>query len=322
MLNSRDLKRTSIISIVIPVYNGGKTIDSLVDKLIAGLRNADLQIVLVNDGSYDNSHDICEKLAFKYPLIVTYINLSKNFGEHNAVMAGLNYTNGEYVVIMDDDFQNPPEEIQKLIDVAVTKRYDITYTYYEKKQHMLFRNVGSKFNNWVANFMLNKPRDLYLSSFKCLSRLVVKEIIKYKGPFPYIDGLALRCTRNIGQIKVRHEKRREGRSGYTFRKLVRLWLSMFINFSVIPLRISTLLGLGYSFLGLATTIYVIIDKLVHPETPIGWPSLIITVMIFSGVQLIILGLLGEYIGRLFLSSNQTPQYVVREVIKEGSDVFC
>lgn len=312
---------TGLRTVVIPIYNGAKTIDRLVEKLITILGNKNLQIILVNDGSYDNSHDVCGRLVLKHPLIITYIKLSKNFGEHNAVMAGLNYADGDYVVILDDDFQNPPEEVQQLITEAVTMRHDITYTYYERKHHKWFRNIGSKFNNWVASFMLDKPKDLYLSSFKCLSRFVVQEIIKYKGPFPYIDGLALRCTRNIGKIKVRHEERIEGHSGYTFRKLVRLWLSMFVNFSIIPLRISTLLGFCFSFLGMAITIYVVIDKFLYPKTPIGWPSLIITVMIFSGVQLIILGLLGEYLGRLFLSNNQTPQYVVREVIKGKADMM-
>ncbi len=304
-----------LITVVIPVYNGAKTIGRLVDKLIAILDTENLQIVLVNDGSHDNSHEVCHGLAMEYDSLLTYINLSKNFGEHNAVIAGLNYADGDYVVIMDDDFQNPPEEVTRLINEAKSKQYDIVYTYYEKKQHNWFRNIGSRFNNWVANFMLDKPKDLYLSSFKCLSRFVVKEIIKYKGPFPYIDGLALRCTRNIGKTKVSHDKRIEGRSGYTFRRLARLWLNMFVNFSIMPLRISSLLGLIFSCLGIIMSIYVVIERLLHPDVPIGWPSLIIVVMIFSGVQLLILGLLGEYLGHLLLDSNQTPQFVVREVYK-------
>jgi undecaprenyl-phosphate 4-deoxy-4-formamido-L-arabinose transferase len=179
----------------------------------------------------------------------------------------------------------------------------------------MLKNLGSRFSNWVADFIVDKPKGLYLSSFKCLSRFTVQEIIKYKGPYPYIDGLALRCTRDIGKIEARHVPRREGRSGYTFRRLVGLWLNMFINFSVIPLRLSTFVGLGFSFLGMSLSIFVLIDKFYHPDIPMGWPSLIVAVMVFSGVQLVVLGLVGEYVGRLFLSSNQTPQFVIREIIK-------
>jgi glycosyltransferase involved in cell wall biosynthesis len=301
-----------LTSIVIPVYNGAKTIEELVEKLINTLEYKNIQIVLVNDGSPDNSHEVCHDLFLQYPSIVTYINLAKNFGEHNAVMAGLYNAAGDYVVIMDDDFQNPPEEVSRLTDYAQSRQFDIVYTYYEKKQHHWARNLGSRFNNWVTNFMLDKPKDLYLSSFKCLSRFIVQEIIKYKGPFPYIDGLALRASSNIGKIKVSHEQRKEGCSNYTFRKLVNLWLNMFVNFSIMPLRVSTLLGFILSFLGIIMSISVLIEKLSHPEVPIGWPSLMIAIMVFSGVQLLILGLLGEYLGRFFLSSNQTPQFVIRE----------
>lgn len=309
------------VSILIPVYNGENTIKPLVEKLLSLLVSEGLkQIVLVNDGSKDNSHSVCQSLQKENPHIITYINLSKNFGEHNAVMAGLNYTGGDYVVIMDDDFQNPPEEVAKLFNEAYNKKYDILYTYYSKKEHSLFRNIGSYFNSMIANFMMGTPKDLYLSSFKCISKFIVKEIIKYKGPYPYIDGLALRCTGNIGKIEVRHEKRKEGRSGYTFRKLINLWLNMFTNFSIIPLRLSSFLGLLFSILGFIFSIMAIIEKLIRPQIPIGWPSLIVVIMIFSGAQLLILGLLGEYLGRLFLSYNQTPQFVIYEVFNEETHI--
>ncbi len=305
-----------LITILIPVYNSVQTIGSLVEKLMSILDRRELQIVLVNDGSQDNSHAVCYQLFKEYPSIITYINLSKNFGEHNAVMAGLNYAKGEYVVIIHDDFQHLPEDVPLLIEEAKNKQYDIVYTYFKRKQHHWLRNMGSGFNNWVANFMLDKPKDLYLSSFKCLSRFVVQEIIKYKGPFPYIDGLALRSTRNIGKIQVSHERRQKGRSGYTFRKMVREWLNMLLNFSIVPLRMSSLLGLIFCLLGILFSIYVIIGKFLHPQEPIGWPSLIIVIMIFSGAQLLILGLLGEYVGHLFLDNNQTPQFVIRQIYKE------
>lgn len=305
-------------SIVIPVYNGENSIGRLVDTLFSSFPYGELQIVLVNDFSPDNSDDVCRALARKYPDFLKYINLARNFGEHNAVMAGLKFVDGEYVVIMDDDFQNPPEEVSKLFNEARDKNYDVVYTYYEKKQHHWARNLGSKFNDLMANFMLQKPKDLYLSSFKALSRFAVNEILKYKGPYPYIDGLVLRSTGNIGKIKVEHQPRREGESNYTFRKLVRLWLNMFVNFSVMPLRIGTVLGAGLCVLGMLMAVMAVAERIMNPDTDIvGWASLMVSIMIFSGAQLFILGLLGEYLGRLFLSNNSTPQYVVRDSMEKG-----
>ena len=289
-------------SIVIPVYNSARIIRPLVERLIAVLRVEALQIVLVNDGSVDDSDAACRVLSARYPGTVTYVRLSRNFGEHNAVMAGLHHAHGDYMVIMDDDCQNPPEEVPRLIDHAASQGYDIVYTYSARKHHHWFRN-------------LDKPPDLYLSSFKCLSRFIVGEILKYRGPYPYVDGLALRCTRNIGTIEVRHEPRREGRSNYTLHKLLRLWLNMFVNFSVVPLRISTLLGLAGSLLGLVLGIQVVVERIARPDVPVGWASVMVAILLFSGVQLVLLGLMGEYLGRLFLTENQTPQFVVREIVE-------
>jgi glycosyltransferase involved in cell wall biosynthesis len=302
------------VSIVIPVYNGARSIGPLVDRLVDIVCDNALQIVLVNDGSLDDSDGVCRCLYGRFPKTVTYVKLAKNFGEHNAVMAGLQRARGDYVVIMDDDFQNPPEEVSRLIEHACAYRYDVVYTYYRRKQHHWLRNLGSTVNHHVANIMLDKPPDLYLSSFKCLSRFTVDEILKYPGPFPYIDGLALRATRNIGKLEVRHEARRQGRSNYTLRKLIRLWLNMFVNFSVMPLRVSTFMGFAFSIFGLLLGVWVFIEKMIRPDVPVGWSSVMVAIFLFSGAQLVMLGLMGEYLGRLFLSSNQTPQFVVREVL--------
>ena len=205
--------------------------------------------MLVNDGSKDNSHQVCEEIFHKYPNVVTYLRLARNFGEHNAVMAGLRHAVGDYAVIMDDDFQNPPEEVTRLVQEAERGDFDVVYSFYDEKKHNWFRNLGSTFNGWVAHFMLNKPKGLYLSSFKCLNRFLIREIVKYDAPFPYIDGLILSLTDNIGTVRVRHNERSQGRSGYTFRKLVRLWLSMFVNFSIMPLRLSLIMGFCGESLG-------------------------------------------------------------------------
>ncbi|HYB43541.1 MAG TPA: glycosyltransferase family 2 protein [Candidatus Methylomirabilis sp.] len=308
-------------SIVIPVYNGARTIRPLVERLLQMLSARSIQIVLVDDGSADDSDAVCRTLHARHLERVTYVRLGKNFGEHNAVMAGLHHARGDYVVIMDDDFQNPPHEVGRLLDHAASLGYDVVYTYYPHKRHHWLRNVASRLNDRVANFMLDKPRSLYLSSFKCLSRFAVDEIVKYRGPYPYIDGLALRCTRNIGTIEVQHEPRREGRSNYTLGKLLALWLNMFVNFSVMPLRVSTLLGLGCSAVGLLLGVEVFVERLLRPGVPVGWASVLVAIVFFSGVQLVMLGLLGEYMGRLFLTENQTPQFVVREVFHAQPPVW-
>jgi len=301
------------VSIVIPVYNAEKTITPLVETVVRDLYVNRLEMVLVNDCSHDQSHAACLALQKKYPAVITYLNLSKNFGEHNAVMAGLNHTTGDYVVIMDDDFQNPPTEVEKLVDACVANDHDVVYGVYLKKKHNLFRNLGSWFNSYVATLLIRKPRQLYLSSFKCINRFTVNEIIKYQGPFPYIDGLIFRVTANAGEVMVEHDCRTVGTSNYNCRRLVRLWLHMFVNFSVMPLRVSMLLGVLLTFTGMMLTIMFMVmmwADMGHPWPP-GWPSIYVSVTIFSGTQLITLGLLGEYLGRLFLVSNNTPQYVVR-----------
>lgn len=301
------------LSIVIPVFRGEKTIARLVHALIDQLATwHQLEIVLVNDGSPDRSADVCRSLAEQFAF-VKFLNLSRNFSEHNAVMAGLNHTTGDFVVIMDDDFQNPPGEVHKLVD-EISKGYDVVYSRYAKKQHHWLRNLGSRVNDRVAVLLLDKPRDLYLSSFKILSRFVVNELIKYDGPYPYIDGLVLRFTRNYSQVLVAHDPRREGRSGYTLGKLVSLYLNMFTNFSILPLRFASCAGLASAALGLVLACYFVVEKILHPELPAGWASMIVSLFIMAGIQLFSLGMIGEYLGRLFLKDNGRPQFVVREAL--------
>jgi undecaprenyl-phosphate 4-deoxy-4-formamido-L-arabinose transferase len=305
------------LSVIIPVYFAEKTIGRLCDTLVGVLKKKfrTFEIVLVNDGSTDGSYSKCCGIVRKYPSIVTFVNLSKNFSEHNAVMAGLNHCGGEYAVIIDDDFQNPPEEIIRLYDRIIETGAQVVYSRYEKKNHHPFRNLGSRFNDRVANVMLKKPKGLYLSSFKIIKRNLISEIIKYKGPYPYIDGLILRTTNSIETQIVSHDKRMEGKSNYTLVKLVRLWSNMFINFSVLPLRLSILLGLVFSAIGFIFAGSIIIEKIKNPLIPVGYSSMIVSLMIFSGIILVILGMIGEFLGRLFLTANGMPQYAVSEVVK-------
>jgi undecaprenyl-phosphate 4-deoxy-4-formamido-L-arabinose transferase len=270
------------------------------------------EIVLVNDDSPDDSLEVCSALIDKARVPITLVCLTRNYGEHNAVMVGLRHANGAHVITMDDDLQNPPEEVERLLVFAQRTGHDVVYTYYEDKQHAVWRNFGSRFTNRVADFVLEKPRGLYLSSFRCMSAFVVREIIRYQGPFPYIDGLILQVTHNIGRVMVRHLPRAAGRSNYTLRRLLRLWTSMFVNFSVMPLRISTITGFILSGLGAFGGAMVVAEALLY-SPPAGWASLMAAVLLLSGVQLVILGIVGEYLGRLYLTANGKPQSVVKEV---------
>ena len=301
------------LTIVIPVYNAEATIDRLVRALLADPPLPATDIVLVNDGSRDRSHEVCRACCEAFPGRVTYLRLARNFGEHNAVMAGLRQSRGDWVVTMDDDFQNPPEEVARLVRAARDGAHDVVYAAFREKRHDRLRNWGSAFNDRVATLLLGKPPHLYLSSFKCLSRFLVERIVEYAGPSPYIDGLILRATADIGQVEVEHHDRAAGQSGYTLWKLVRLWLTMFVNFSVAPLRFSAFLGLGVSAFGLLMAVWSLVEKFFGVSAPTGWTMLYITVIIFSGVQLVMLGLLGEYVGRTLLEVNRAPQVVVREI---------
>lgn len=302
------------LSVIIPVYNGAASIENLVSALKAELASQyDLEIVLVNDASPgDNSAEVCEQIARRNRW-VKFLDLSRNFGEHNAVMTGLNFCTGDAAVIIDDDFQNPPSEVAKLVD-KLNDGYDVVYARYDKKMHHGLRNLGSRFHNLVASILIRKPRGLYLSSFKAVTRFVIDELVKYTGPYPYVDGLILRFTNNYATVLVEHRAREHGRSGYTLRKLVSLWLNMFTNFSILPLRVATMLGFGFAVIGMVGATVFLIEKLRRPDLPAGWPSLIISLFVISGVQLFALGVVGEYLGRLFLKDNGNPQFVVRKKV--------
>ncbi len=307
------------LSLVIPVYNGSQTIGLVVDRIQTVFASMQLDVVLVNDGSEDDSEVVCAKLVEKLPHIVTFVQLSRNFGEHNAVLAGLSHARGRYIAVLDDDGQNPPEEVVPMLEELKSRDYDVIYGHYVKKRHSWFRNAGSWFNDRIATFILDKPKDLYLSSFKVMTRFVVDEIIRYRGPFPYIDGLIYRTTRKIGQIPVQHRANTSGASRYSFRKLVRLWLNMFLNFSIAPLRLSVYVGLFTSCLSVLALVLILIDKIwLSPNVTMGIPTVLGCIVFFSGIQLMILGLVGEYLGRLYLDHTGTPQYIVRYVTPAGS----
>jgi glycosyltransferase involved in cell wall biosynthesis len=300
------------LSIVIPVYNGAQS----VGELVAALEDLSIvgghEIILVNDGSPDDSLAVCRRLVERARVPITLLHLARNYGEHNAVMAGLRQARGAWAITMDDDLQNPPEEVERLLAYAQQSGKEVIYTHYDEKQHAIWRNLASRFANRVADIVLDKPKGLYLSSFRCMSAFVVREICRYDGPFPYIDGLILQVTQDLGTLLVRHLPRAVGRSNYTLRRLVRLWTSMFVNFSVMPLRLSTMTGFALSFLGVVGVLAAVIEGLFWSPPP-GWASLMAAVLLLSGVQLTLLGIIGEYLGRLYLTANRRPQTITREI---------
>jgi undecaprenyl-phosphate 4-deoxy-4-formamido-L-arabinose transferase len=321
-MTSQELGATSPevdLSFVIPVFNSATIIEGIVERILTEYNDLEIEVILVNDSSGDQSEDVCCSLQRKYSSRCTFVHLSKNFGEHNAVLAGLNFTTGVYVAVLDDDGQNPPEEVRKMYELAVSGTWDVVYGKYLTVNQGYMRRFGSSLHNSIATMMLGKSKDLYLSSFKVLSRFVVDEITSYVGSFPYIDGLVLRSTRNITQVEVEHHERVAGKSNYTLGGLLSLWLNSFLNFSIIPLRIAAIIGTTMASTSIILLCLIVIDKLyLNPEISLGIPTVLITVVFFSGVQLLILGTIGEYLGRVFLDQSGNPQYIVRYVIRRST----
>jgi glycosyltransferase involved in cell wall biosynthesis len=305
------------LSIVVPVYRGADTVGTLVAALAALEPQVEggLEIVLVNDGSPDNSAQVCRELVATTEVPVTFVDHARNYGEHNAVMTGLRHSRGAFVITMDDDLQNPPEEVVRLYDHTRHHDFDVVYTRYGTKHHAWWRNLGSRLANRMADHLLDKPKGLYLSSFRCMSRLAVNGILRYRGPYPYVDGLLMQVTQRIDSIEVKHLPRVRGTSNYNLRRLIRLWLSLALNFSLLPLRLSVILGLALAAVGFVGAALVMIDWLFH-EPPEGWASTMVVVLLLSGAQLFMLGVVGEYIGRVFLTANHKPQGVVRAVVRQ------
>jgi glycosyltransferase involved in cell wall biosynthesis len=308
------------LSIVIPLFNAALTLPALYRELSALEIIGGFELILVNDGSRDETEEIALRLTEASRIPITFLSLSRNFGEHNAVLAGLRASTGQYVITMDDDLQNPPSEVLKLLAAAESEKRDVVYAIYERKEHAWWRNLGSRLTNLIADYVVEKPRKLYLSSFRCMTRLVADEVAKSRNPYPYIDGLIFQITQDAGVVRVRHVEREQGRSGYTLRKLVRLWTSMLVNFSVLPLRLMTVAGMITSALGFLAVIEVVLEHLLA-RNPTGWSSLMAAILLLSGTQLLLLGIMCEYVGRIYLGISDKPQSVVRaKFSSSGKDV--
>lgn len=304
-----------IVSFVIPCYRSEHTVGHVVAEIcetMKGLEQYDLEIILVNDCSPDGTWAAIRRLCQEDNRI-RGINFARNFGQHAALMAGLRQSVGEYVVCLDDDGQTPADEVGKLLE-KLEEGYDAVYASYAHKQHSLFRNLGSKVNELMTRIMLDKPRELYISSYFAVQRFVVEDMIRYENSYPYVIGLVLRATKNIINVEVSHREREEGSSGYTLKKLLGLWFNGFTAFSVKPLRIATCVGSLSAAAGFLYGLYTIIKRLVNPEVPMGFSSIMAAIVFFGGMIMIMLGMIGEYIGRIYISLNNSPQYVIRERI--------
>lgn len=307
-------------SFVIPCYNSSESIRHVVEltmEEMEKMNSREFEFVLVNDySSSTKTMPVLKKLAEEYPC-VTVLNLAKNAGQHNAIMAGLNYAKGDILIGMDDYMQTHPSQLPYLFE-ELEKGYDIVYGYYPEKKHSAFRNFGSWVNYISVRILIGKPKELKTSSYWVARKFVRDSVIEYQAPYAYIQGLFLRTTRNISCIPIQHFQREEGESNYTFKRLLKLW-SNIIGFSITPLRLTEYCGFGLSLLSIIAAVVVLIRKILNPAMALGWPSLMIVICFFSGIQLMFLGLIGEYIGRMFLGLNRQPQYVIREVIRQESE---
>lgn len=303
------------VSFVIPCFRSEQTLAHVVEEIDGKMREMkeyEHEIILVNDCSPDGTLAVIRRLCQEKSHI-RGISFARNFGQHSALMAGLRQSAGDYVVCLDDDGQTPADEVDKLLG-KLEEGYDAVYARYDHKRHSAFRNIGSKVNELMTRVMLDKPAELYISSYFAVRRFVVEDMIKYENSYPYVIGLVLRTTKNIANVPVNHRQREQGNSGYTLKKLLELWFNGFTAFSVKPLRMATAVGGAFAGVGFLYGIYTIIKYFVNPNVPMGFSSTMSAIVFFGGMIMVMLGLIGEYIGRIYICMNNSPQYVIREKI--------
>ena len=305
-----------LVSYVIPCYRSENTITAVTDEIkntMAGLSGYDYEIILVNDCSPDGTFAAISQLA-EGDSRITAIDLAKNFGQHAALMCGMRHTRGDIIVCLDDDGQTPADEVGKLLE-KIEEGYDVVYASYELKQHSGFRRLGSSLNALMTEIMLGKPKELSLTSYFAAKRFIIDEMLRYENAFPYVMGLVLRSTKRICNVPVQHRAREEGQSGYNLGKLIGLWMNGFTSFSIKPLRFATYFGMFTACCGFLYALFIVIRYFTVHMAPLGWSSTTALLLIIGGIILMVLGLVGEYVGRIFMCVNASPQYVERQIVK-------
>lgn len=303
-----------LVSIVIPCYNSEHTIAEVVNLTLAEFAKTpdfDCEFILVNDNSSDGTFAQIQALGRKYDN-VHGVSLMRNFGQHNGLMCAMNYASGDYVMGMDDDMQTHPSQIPVIL-AKMGDGFDLVYGVYRKSTNSSIKNFTSWLNKKTSRVLLGRPKDIQSSNFWCITRQVCDEVIKYKNYSPYVDGIFYRVTHNIGNVTIEHHEREYGQSGYTLKKLIKQWMAYF-NFSVIPLRIASVIGVVSAVVGFVMAVVTVICKLLDPTMLMGWASTISLMVFFFGLVLMVLGIIGEYVGDLVLAINGTPQYIVRDTV--------
>lgn len=310
-----------IISFIIPCYNSELFIENTIEELQASIikdfQQYKTEIILVNDSSKDNTREKIEELSYHNSNIIA-IDMAKNFGQHGAIFAALGEAKGDIIVCLDDDGQTPPNEAKKLVE-ALDEDTDIVYAKYHNKKHNTFRNMGSKINDYMAQSLLNKPKDLFISSYFAMKKYVKDELLRYTNPYPYLEGLVLRTTDKIKNVEVNHRERKIGKSNYTLKKLLHLWINGFTSFSGKPLRVASVFAFIFTLSAILITIAIVINKIKNPNVPLGWSSTIVVILVVGAAIAFILGLIGEYISRIYISINNSPQYVIRKITKQEKE---
>jgi len=304
------MKTSPLYSVVVPVYNSEQTLEKLFERTQETFSELGLQfeMVFVNDCSRDGSWKVLEKLKKAYPEQVTAIHLAKNFGQHNALMCGFNQIKGDFVVTIDDDLQIPPEEITKLIQKQNQTGADVIYGIYDRKKHNLFRNFGSSAVQLIFRRIFQTTGNI--TAFRLIKSSLIHNVRQHRQSFVFIDGLLHWHTQFIERELVRHEKREFGRSGYSIKKLLLLTSNLLFNFTTYPLRLLVLLGTFFSVSSFMTGMYYIFRKIFY-DVPLGYTSTIVAIFFSSGILLLVIGVVGEYIGRIYSLQNDKPQFSVR-----------
>ncbi len=311
-------KKQLKLSIIIPCYNSENTIEQVVGDVESKLKDLyDYQFILVNDNSKDDVWKVINRICSENKRVIG-LSLAQNYGQQAARMAACPYVSGDYIVFMDDDGQHPPDGIRKMIEKA-EEGYDIVYALFKNKKESSFKKFGSWLNTKMTDFIMKKPKDVKQSSYFVVKKFVIEELRQYTSPFPYLFGFFMQITKNIANVELEHRDRISGSSGYTLRKLISLWMNGFLGFSVAPLRIASGLGFICAGIGFVSGCFAVLRKIINPAVATGYTSLIAVILFCSGIIMLMLGLIGEYLGRVFITLNRIPQYVVREAVNVDVD---